>query len=201
MTADTIVQHPIETFLATLRAATAPMHAALEAAPLSAALLHDHVTAADYATYLYYMRDVIFFCEQHVFPIIETVLTGLPRRRKLHLIEADLAHIPAPVHSTNSYHPFSTASVAFALGYMYVIEGSTLGGRVLLKHLAPKLAVDEKAGAAFFAGYGKETAAEWKAFLQQFGMYITAHNSERDAITGAQLAFTSIARHFDKYPN
>lgn len=195
---NTAVRNPVDLFLATLRAATAPMHTALEATPLSKALLEENVSLNAYVAYLHRMRDVVFFCEQVVFPLVQEVITDLPRRQKGHLIETDLAQLASQsAAALSTYHPFTTVDVAFALGYMYVLEGSTLGGRVILKHLASRLPVDERFGGAFVAGYGNETAAKWKTFLQQFCTYITDHGCESRTIAGAQHAFTSITQHFD----
>lgn len=194
---NTVAPHPVGTFLATLRAATAPMHAALEALPLSTALMQDNVTVGAYVAYLCRMRDVVRFCEQHVYPLVAEAVTDLPQRQKLHLLESDLVQLAPHLPATSGlYHPFATADVSFALGYLYVIEGSTLGGRVLLKHLGPKLHIDARHGGAFLTGYSQDTAANWKTFLHQFCTYVTEWGCRHQAVAGAQHAFASIAQHF-----
>jgi heme oxygenase len=52
-----------------------------------------------------------------------------------------------------------------ALGCMYVLEGATLGGRIIQRHLGERLAIDEHSGGAFFHGYGPETGAMWRSFV------------------------------------
>ncbi|CAN5306063.1 biliverdin-producing heme oxygenase [soil metagenome] len=49
-----------------------------------------------------------------------------------------------------------------ALGFLYVLEGSTLGGRVIDKQLRVRGLSAE--GLSFFQGYGEATGAKWKAF-------------------------------------
>lgn len=68
------------------------------------------------------------------------------------------AYAPAPVP------PF--ADRYEALGAAYVIEGSTLGGPVLLARLraAGLLLSRERGGARFLSGYGLQNAAMWRAF-------------------------------------
>lgn len=51
-----------------------------------------------------------------------------------------------------------------ALGSLYVMEGSTLGGRVILKALERHLGLSAARGAAYFAGCGDEPAAQWRRF-------------------------------------
>jgi heme oxygenase len=50
------------------------------------------------------------------------------------------------------------------LGCLYVIEGATLGGRVITRHLQSQLGLTPESGGAFFDGYGTETGVRWKAF-------------------------------------
>ena len=50
------------------------------------------------------------------------------------------------------------------LGCLYVIEGSTLGGQIITRHLQANLGITPETGGAFFAGYGAETGARWQAF-------------------------------------
>jgi heme oxygenase len=50
------------------------------------------------------------------------------------------------------------------LGCLYVIEGATLGGRVITRHLQNQLGLTPESGGAFFDGYGAETGSHWKAF-------------------------------------
>jgi heme oxygenase len=50
------------------------------------------------------------------------------------------------------------------LGCLYVIEGATLGGQVITRHLLATHGITPETGGAFFAGYGAETGARWQAF-------------------------------------
>jgi len=52
---------------------------------------------------------------------------------------------------------------AEALGMLYVLEGSTLGGRIILRALAGR-GVDDP-NLAFLDPYGAETGARWRGFL------------------------------------
>jgi heme oxygenase len=51
-----------------------------------------------------------------------------------------------------------------ALGCLYVIEGSTLGGQIIGPHFRRTLGMEPSEGGRFFAGYGPETATLWRAF-------------------------------------
>lgn len=50
------------------------------------------------------------------------------------------------------------------LGCLYVIEGATLGGRIITRQLQTQLGLNPESGGAFFDGYGAQTGPHWKAF-------------------------------------
>lgn len=50
-------------------------------------------------------------------------------------------------------------------GCLYVVEGASLGGRVISRALRRRLGLHADNGASFFAGEGDATAARWKAVL------------------------------------
>jgi heme oxygenase len=55
-------------------------------------------------------------------------------------------------------------SLPQALGCLYVIEGATLGGQLVTRHLQAHLGLTPASGTAFFNGYGAHTGARWQAF-------------------------------------
>jgi len=55
------------------------------------------------------------------------------------------------------------------LGCLYVMEGATLGGQIITKHLQANLGLTRDSGAEFFSGYGDQTRQRW----QEFGILLT----------------------------
>jgi heme oxygenase len=53
---------------------------------------------------------------------------------------------------------------ARALGTAYVLEGSTLGGQIITRHLKKELGVDVGQGISFFTSYGAEVGPMWREF-------------------------------------
>lgn len=51
-----------------------------------------------------------------------------------------------------------------AFGALYVIEGSTLGGKIIVQLLQRQLNIDHLKGFSFFHGYGEETESKWASF-------------------------------------
>lgn len=194
-----VTQQVNDNFITLLRNATAAQHTKLETSAISKALLSDAVSLNDYVSYLIKMRSVITFCEQTIFPLVKDIIYDIESRRKLALIEHDLKQLGVSDPIENDYYPIQhNISACFALGYMYVIEGSTLGGRVILKHLRSKLGIDENKNGAFFAGYGLLTGSTWKNFLQLLTDYTYEMQCGDEVIEGAKHAFESIYHYFEQ---
>lgn len=101
-------------------------------------------------------------------PLLLTDLRALGRTRAE--VEA-LPHCPSlPVVESPSH----------AIGALYVLEGATLGGQIIRKHLRNLLDIDASRGAAYFTGYGATTGAMWT----RFGQYV---NESAEIETDAAL--------------
>lgn len=189
---------PEAAFLHKLRTDTAALHAGLEAQPVSHALMAEAVSLDDYARYLACMQDVMKFYDGQVLPLIAALLPDAARRQKSADLQRDLDYLRskgAQPGSTVALAAPSMQDEAFALGMAYVIEGSTLGGRVILKHIMPRLNVDENNGAAFFAGYQAGTGNMWKVFLDVLMAQGAGAHGDR-IIEGALAGFGMIDTHF-----
>jgi heme oxygenase (biliverdin-IX-beta and delta-forming) len=53
---------------------------------------------------------------------------------------------------------------AHVIGCMYVLEGSTLGGQLITRHMRSRFGFDETNGCRFFSSYGAQIGPMWKAF-------------------------------------
>ena len=185
------------TFLDRLRSETTEAHTALERIPVSAAILKTSVTDAQYAAYLRLMYDVVASVEKHVHPHISHVISDLEDRVKSIDLRNDLVHIghEAPGTAKNPFQDMPNPG--FALGVAYVVEGSTLGGRFILKNIESVLGYNEHAGASYFSGYGNKTGSMWKSFLAQMTAFAAADTCEDDIVAGANHAFKAIHDHLD----
>ena len=55
---------------------------------------------------------------------------------------------------------------AEVLGCLYVMEGATLGGRIITQHIRTVLAITPITGGSFFDGYGDDTGRMWQGMRQ-----------------------------------
>lgn len=79
-------------------------------------------------------------------------------------------------------------------GALYVIEGSTLGGQYISRHLKEKFKLDETNGIAFFSGYGKETGKMWNAFREKITAFALESENHEAIIKSANETFTKIGQ-------
>ena len=186
-------------FLQNLRTRTANHHSLLEQNNASKKLLGAQVSAADYATYLSLLYGFVKGFETNVFPMLQHSIPDIEERRKTHLLVADLNMLG--INETNIkiipdyFFAEVYPSTAKALGGMYVLEGSILGGAVICKHLKTTWGVETIAGKVkYFTAYGSETGSRWKNFLQLFCLASTG--MEEDIIIGASKTFNILHHWF-----
>ncbi|WP_375743198.1 biliverdin-producing heme oxygenase [Corallococcus interemptor] len=122
-------------------------------------------------------------------------------RWKTPLLEADLR---AMGHDTASLARLPRASslpalpgLAEALGCAYVLEGSTLGGQLLLRHLARHFGADARVGTfAFFRAYGAQVGPMWRAFgeaLTRASARAASESFDAAVVQGARDTFDTFA--------
>jgi heme oxygenase len=111
----------------------------------------------------------------------------LERRQKAPLLARDLLWLkvtqPQLSQLTRCERLPEVKSVTEALGCLYVLEGATLGGQIISRHLKKNLALDEDRGCAFFYSYGDEVGLMWKSFRET----LTSHCSRRGRTEEEQL--------------
>lgn len=131
--------------------------------------LHGIATRSDYAAVLRTFYGFFHPVQALIAPqITNDILPDAGQRRHADLILADLAALGFPVDGLPLCRELPAIhNQAEALGALYVLEGSTLGGRVIAKMLMKNEALalgDEHLH--FFHGYGEETGSKWKSFVQ-----------------------------------
>lgn len=95
---------------------------------------------------------------------------NIEARQRMPLLRADLSHFglsDAEIDALPKAPDLPELnSPARMTGCLYVLEGSTMGGQMISKHLGEKLNLDGSQGVSFYTGYGKDTMTMWKAFKQ-----------------------------------
>lgn len=75
------------------------------------------------------------------------------------------------------------------IGWLYALEGSTLGAAMLLKHVKNQLNLSEDFGASHMAAHSDGRATHWKQFKAMLDQLELTQAQREKALTGATQAF------------
>lgn len=92
----------------------------------------------------------------------------------------------------------SIDDAARALGVMYVMEGSTLGGQVLKRAMTERLGLGPDDGTGFLDVYGTMTGSYWRAFLEQLGQAPSAPAEQAATVQAAIDTFCCFERWLER---
>jgi heme oxygenase len=113
------------------------------------------------------------------------------RRRRAGLFAADLETLgSSPELAAPMLAPL--AGTDEALGRLYVLEGSTLGGVVIDRHLAGLPGLSDVRLRAF-SPYGAETGARWHAFRTAIRARVAAGGDAGAVVGSARATFAALA--------
>jgi len=87
-------------------------------------------------------------------------------------------------------------TVPEALGCLYVLEGSTLGGQIITAHLKKVLPLDESRGCSFFNNYGNDVGRMWSSFLRVLTRHCDSNGDADAVVHSACQTFESLDRWF-----
>lgn len=66
-----------------------------------------------------------------------------------------------------------------AMGALYVVEGSTMGGVLIAQEVERRLGLGPESGTGFFLGHGRDSAAAWRAFRSRLDGFGDAVSDDR----------------------
>lgn len=86
--------------------------------------------------------------------------------RRLHLLQRDLRSLGLPPTSGGDDFMPRLGGVPEAIGSLYVLEGSALGGQFIASRAQRMLGLSPAHGTSYFHGAGSGTAERWREFQQ-----------------------------------
>jgi len=171
-----------------LRSATKQTHEELEQAMFP--LIQGITDASEYAKLLHLFYGYYTPLGKGIDQYLDRqALNDYNERRKTDWILRDLEDIKQENKdiTLDSQAPVIQSNAA-AFGALYVMEGSTLGGKIICKTIGENLGIPDKKGLSFFYGYGPEAAPRWKYFLSALDQY-SGKPEEEEIVTTANLVF------------
>lgn len=188
-------------FFQRIKTETADLHKQTESAPLSVALVSEAVNEKVYTDYLLRMKDIVAWYEEVVFNGLSRMIPDIEQRRKLQFLKNDLTQFNIDPEKDARHFSLPDAETnSVLLGYMYVFEGSSLGGAMIYKHVSRHIDITEQKGGSFFTCYQSDLSARWKSFLDIMGEQSLTGKNADEIITGGKRAFEGIYKHLSYNP-
>lgn len=131
--------------------------------------------------------------EDAVAPFIaDSFLPDWPQRRKASYILEDLKKLQIPFESLPLAKDIPAINnLPQALGALYVLEGSTLGGRGITKMLLKNEHLQLNEGhLQFFAGYGAATGPMWTTFVNALNSFSGTEAEKAQMVAAANDTFS-----------
>jgi heme oxygenase len=132
----------------------------------------------------------------------ETFGVAIPQWRRASLLNADLAALGVNENECQSTSMFviqqNIGSPASAMGWLYVLVGSTLGGRLLARRLDQFLLLNDTAGRLFLLNGGESEHTFWKVFCDAVEACGSEYARRNEMKTGADKAFRAFEDWFSR---
>lgn len=156
------------------------------------------LTLADYHAYLRGMESFLRGLEPQLeaSAALRDFGIDMGARAKGGWLRADLDYFGLRRHAVHAEWNGGWDTPASLLGCAYVLEGATLGGRVISPRLLTRWGLEPGRGATFVNGYGARTGPMWKAFVEALDAAPLDEEGAAECVEGAQLTFARLESWF-----
>ncbi|MEM9389035.1 MAG: biliverdin-producing heme oxygenase [Bacteroidota bacterium] len=151
---------------------------------------------ADYAQFLVYFYAYFNALESAIDPYI--TLKNLPdyhSRRTSRFLKRDIEALGYTIDRLPKVTIPKIDGIQRAFAALYVMEGSIMGGRHIVKMLKGK---GITVGLSFFSGYGDATEKRWKRFQTELNTWATSEAPEEVMVETTKETFEHFSRVFDQ---
>jgi heme oxygenase (biliverdin-IX-beta and delta-forming) len=176
-----------------IKEATKDAHVALEKQVVQR--LKSIRSNADYAALLKYFYAYFNHVEKAIAPFItESLLPDYKERRNSSYLKNDILALGSTVDDLPTTTVPVIDNAVKALGALYVMEGSIMGGSIIVKMLEKGGITD---GVSFFSGYGEATGPMWGKFVAVMNREATTEAQQVDMIRTANETFEHFSQVFE----
>ena len=174
-----------------LKEKTQVYHYEIERTPLLNQLVNASIDLAVYRVLLKQFHAYIMPCEATILSSSWSSL--LEGRNKTSQLNKDLIDLgTSGITKCPVLPPLITREQI--IGYLYVIEGATLGGQIIAKILEDKLGLTARYGARYFNSYGPNTMTMWVEFCHLLNQVKAPH--EHQVIVSASMTYAALIDWF-----
>ncbi|MBD9370305.1 biliverdin-producing heme oxygenase [Xanthomonas sp. XNM01] len=178
-----------------LKAATRSTHESLDTRIMSEDIFASRARFAKFVRVQYrFHRDVDALYARSA---LDALLPGLAARRRLPQIASDLGDLGQPLPAEAPATLAADMTLPAALGWLYVAEGSNLGGTVLYR-LAAALGLDAGFGARHLAAHPDGAARHWRRFTAVLDGLTLTPEQDAAAVDAANAAFRTVRGYVEE---
>lgn len=123
--------------------------------------------------------------------IDETLMPDIKSRNHIDKLKSDLSNLGYPIETVDNPFSENINSVSYALGILYVMEGSTLGGQIISSMLKKKLPSIDDRMINYFNSYAENTPKMWADFRNHLENPSVTIN-EDELLKGARDTFENL---------
>ncbi|WP_370519374.1 biliverdin-producing heme oxygenase [Flavobacterium sp. 9AF] len=123
--------------------------------------------------------------------INENIIPDIKKRRHMQHLENDLCLLGVKHNFQKNDFSNKITNVSYALGVLYVTEGSTLGGQIISKMIMKQLNLSDKKLLSYFNSYEDNTHTMWLSFKSHLNNTTFIIDKE-EMILGAKDAFLAL---------
>jgi heme oxygenase len=153
-------------------------------------LMHQGLNIAEYVQCLQRIYGVVAAWEERAAEIApEWLQPAVLARQRRSLLELDLTWFGAEKDDRRPTLP-EMNNLPSLFGTMYVMEGSTLGGQLIARHVEAVLHLSEGQGNSYFRGHGSQTGPLWKEFCEMLKLRIPDEQTEA-VVVSAKAMFST----------
>ncbi|WP_316835173.1 biliverdin-producing heme oxygenase [Pedobacter nutrimenti] len=150
----------------------------------------------DYADFLNHFYTYFSQVEQAIAPYItEELLPDYKDRRNSSYLKKDIEELGGQINDPVTINLPEITNHLEALGALYVMEGSIMGGSIIVKMLE-KGGITK--GVSFFSGYGEATGQKWGSFVAVLNAQATNAEQVKLAVDAANETFSRFAEVFEE---
>ncbi len=178
-----------------LKASTTATHDALDTRIMSEDIFASRARFAKFLRVQYRFHRAI--APLYAAPSLAALIPDLDARPRLAQIADDLGDLGETLPAATAAVLPAPTSLPVALGWLYVAEGSNLGGAVLYK-LAARLGLDAGCGARHLAAHPDGAARHWRRFTAALDAVVLTPAQEAQAVEGANAAFRLVRGYVEE---
>jgi heme oxygenase len=183
------------TLHAELKEKTHHYHQEIEQVELFKKITDQTIVMEEYISLIKTLYGFIYPCERLIQSHHRQHL--MLNREKTQLLEQDMLALQVSPDSSVCTTIPNMKNDAEIMGYLYVMEGATLGGQIIKKILEKRFPLLIEKGIHYFGGYGNKTKTMWDSFCENLNL-IKIEKETNNVIKTACLTYECLHNWIEK---